>query len=301
MDNIYLRWWGCGAFDIRFNDINITFDPYLFNQNLAKVEPIYDYIFISHEHFDHCHPATLRKLCKGNRLKKLFVNPGCITPAQPIDKKYGDAAFERDLPITKHVPSNKVEILYPKHLNASQGTSRSFTGTEKFQLDSITIETIESGENQSPNLPTNGYLITHLRQNTSILHTGDLHEPYPALENLRGKVDFLVHMKLGLGDGLSHRLVELVDLIQPQFLIPTHYRTDRKSDPIPEGHWPPNVTDENAFIESIRKIVGNKTHILPFTAGIEYEVKFPEKEINWKWNWYNTWTIPPWRETNQTE
>ena len=301
MDNIYLRWWGCGAFDVRFNDINITFDPYLFGQNLAKVEPIYDYIFISHEHFDHCHPATLRKLCQGKRFKKLFVNPGCITPAQPIDKKYGDAAFERDLPITKHVPHDKVEILYPKHLNISQGLSRSFTGTESFELDNIRIETIESGENQSPDLPTNGYLITHLLQNISILHTGDLHEPYPALENLRGKVDFLVHMKLGLGDGLSHRLVELVELIQPKFLIPTHYRTDRKSDPIPEGHWPPNVTDENAFIESIRKIVGNKTQILPFTAGIEYEVTMPEKEINWKWDWYNTWTIPPWRETNQTE
>ncbi len=298
MDNIYLRWWGCGAFDVRFNDINITFDPYLFNQNLAKVEPIYDYIFISHEHFDHCHPATLRKLCKGSRFKKLFVNPGCITPAQPINEKYGDAAFERDLPITKHIPSDKVEILYPKHINASQGSSRSFTGTETFEIDNITIETIESGENQSPNLPTNGYLISHIQQNISVLHTGDLHEPYPALQNLRGKVDFLIHMKLGLGDGVSHRLVELVDLIQPRFIIPTHYRTDRKSDPIPEGHWPPNVTDENAFIESIREIVCNKTRILPFTAGIEYEVKIPEKEINWKWNWYNTWTIPPWRETN---
>ena len=303
MDNIYLRWWGCGAFDVRFNNINITFDPYLFNQNLAKVEPIYDYIFISHEHFDHCHPATLRKLCKGHRFKKLFVNPGCITPAQPINEKYGDAAFKRDLPITKHIPSDKVEILYPKHLNASQGSPRSFTGTETFELDNITIETIESGENQSPDLPTNGYLVSHLSQNISVLHIGDLHEPYPALENLCGKVDFLVHMKLGLGlgDGVSHRLVELVDLIRPKFMIPTHYRTDRKSDPIPEGHWPPNVTDENAFIESIREIVGNKTRILPFTAGIEYEVKMPEKEINWKWNWYNTWTIPPWRETNQTE
>lgn len=301
MDNIYLRWWGCGAFDVRFNDINITFDPYLFNQNLAEVKPIYDYIFISHEHFDHCHPATLRKLCTGNRFKKLFVNPGCITPAQPINEKYGDAAFERDLPITKHVPSDKVEILYPKHLNLDQGLSRSFTSTETFELDNISIETIESGENQSPDLPTNGYLISHHRQNISILHTGDLHDPYPALENLRGKVDFLVHMKLGLGDGLSHRLVELVDLIQPRFMIPTHYRTDRKSDPIPEGHWPPNVTDENAFIESIREIVGNNTRILPFTAGIEYEVKMPEREINWKWNWFNTWTIPPWRETNQTE
>ena len=74
MENVFFRWWGCGAFDARFGDINIAFDPYLFNQNLADAEPIYDYIFISHEHFDHCHPVTLRKLCRGERFKKLFVN-----------------------------------------------------------------------------------------------------------------------------------------------------------------------------------------------------------------------------------
>ena len=296
MENIYLRWWGCGAFDARFGDVNITFDPYLFNQNLADAEPIYDYIFISHEHFDHCHPATLRKLCCGTRFKKLFVNPGCITPAQPINEKYGDAAFERDLPITKHVPADKVQILYPKHLNSRQGTSRSFQGSEILDLGTICVETIESGENQTPDLPTNGYLITHLAKNVSILHIGDLHEPYPALANLRGKVDFLIHMKLGLGKGLADRLIELIELIQPRFMVPTHYRTDRKSDPIPEGHWPPNVTDEMAFIESIREIVREKTQILPFTAGIEYEVEMPEKQVIWKWDWYNTWTIPPWRE-----
>ena len=74
MESVFLRWWGCGAFDARFGDVNIAYDPYLFNQNLADAEPKYDYIFISHEHFDHCHPATLRKLCCGTRFKKLFVN-----------------------------------------------------------------------------------------------------------------------------------------------------------------------------------------------------------------------------------
>ena len=296
MDNIFMRWWGCGAFDVRFGDINIAFDPYLFNQNLADADPIYDYIFISHEHFDHCHPVTLRKLCQGNRFKKLYVNPGCITPAEPIREKYGDAAFDRDLPITKHVSADKVEILYPKHLNINNGSTRSFQRSETITLEHIQVETIESGENQSADLPTNGYLITHTTKNVSILHIGDLHDPYPALENLKGNVDFLIHMKLGLGQGIEHKLVELIDLIQPQYLIPTHYRTDRKSDPIPEGHWPPNVTDEMAFIEAIREIVGERTQILPFTAGIEYEVEMPNKQVIWKWDWFNTWTVPPWRE-----
>ena len=47
MDRIWLRWWGCGAFDVRFGDVNIAFDPYLFGENLDNAQPIYDYIFIS--------------------------------------------------------------------------------------------------------------------------------------------------------------------------------------------------------------------------------------------------------------
>lgn len=107
MENAFLRWWGCGAFDVMLGDVNFAFDPYLFDQNLERIEPCYDYIFISHEHFDHCHPRTLQKLCWGKRFKKLFVIPDCITPNLPIDEKYGDAAFDRDLPITKHVPPEK--------------------------------------------------------------------------------------------------------------------------------------------------------------------------------------------------
>jgi L-ascorbate metabolism protein UlaG (beta-lactamase superfamily) len=299
MKNAFLRWWGCGAFDVILGDVNFAFDPYLFDENLENAEPIYDYIFISHEHFDHCHPKTLRKLCRGSRFKKLFVNPGCITPKQPVDKNYGDAAFERDLPITKHVPADKVQILYPKHLNESQGLDREFAGPFEVALGAIHVETIESGENQEPNLPTCGYLVTHKEKDISFLHTGDLHAAYPALKNIKGKVDFLIHMKLGLIDGgsanLSPVLTELLELVAPRFLIPTHYRTDRITDPIPEGHWPPNVTDAMAFIEWIRQTVGGKTEVLPFTAGVEYELELPAKQVLWKWNWFNTWTVPPWR------
>ena len=62
------------------------------------------------KHFDHCHPKTLRKLCQGDRFKKLFVPIGCLTPNEPIDENYGDAAFARDLPITKHIPADLVQV-----------------------------------------------------------------------------------------------------------------------------------------------------------------------------------------------
>ena len=57
-------------------------------------------------------------------------------------------------------------------------------------LESLRVETIESGESQRPDLPTCGYLVTHKEKGVSFLHTGDLTEPYPALEALRGRVDF---------------------------------------------------------------------------------------------------------------
>ena len=128
MQNAFMRWSGCGGFDVILGDVNFAFDPYLFNENLESAQPIYDYIFISHEHFDHCHPPTLLKLCEGERFKKLFVSPGCLYPVLPIDENYGDAAFERDLPITKYLPADKIQVLYPKHLDDSQGDARKFPG-----------------------------------------------------------------------------------------------------------------------------------------------------------------------------
>ena len=116
----------------------------------------------------------------------------------------GMLRFARDLPITKHVPADKVQGTLSQASQRKSGhLARAFQGSDTLDLGDIQVETIESGENQTPDIPTNGYLITHTAKNVSILHTGDLHEPYPALANLRGKVDFLIHMKLGLGEGLA--------------------------------------------------------------------------------------------------
>ena len=291
MESIYLRWWGCGAFDILLSDVNIAIDPYLFGENLENAEPIYDYIFISHEHFDHCHPETLRRLCRGERFKKLFVNVGCLTPLEPINESYKGASFARDLPIDKHIPGDKIQVLYPKYRADDECI---FPGPFEVDLGPVHVEAVESGENIRPDLPTCGYLITHVEKDVSIYHMGDLHNVYPALQNLNGRVDFLVHMKLGFKDWSV--LPQFIEYVAPRFWIPTHYRTDRKSGPIPEGHWPPNIDDPAAFIEDLRDYIGEQTKILPFTAGVQYEVELPSKQVKWRWNWYNTWTTPPWQE-----
>jgi L-ascorbate metabolism protein UlaG (beta-lactamase superfamily) len=306
MENIFLRWWGCGAFDVRMDDVNIAFDPYLFDENLSAARPDYDYIFISHEHFDHCSPRTLTRLCRGDRFKTLFVCPGCVYPNEPIDKNYGLAASDRDLPITKHIPEDKISILYPRYCDSRQRgrpwegdfPDRSFPGPTSAAPGEIDVEVIESGENQRPDLPTNGYLVRHRRRDVSFLHIGDLRVPYPELKSLAGRVDFLIHMKVGLTPwdeaDQSRYLDQLVDWIRPRFFIPIHYRTDRASDPIPKGTWPPDVTDVASFVESLREIIGDRTTVLPLTAGIEYEVEMPARRIIWKWQWRNSWSEPSW-------
>ena len=299
MSRIFLTWTGCGGFEVRTDLVNFAFDPYKFGEDLEFAVSDFDFIFISHEHFDHCHPKTLQRLCRGNRIKKVLVSPGCCNPDQPVDEKYGDAAFDRDLPITKHIDTRLVDVAFPKYLSHVGGESRSFPDTGKWDFGPLHVEVIESGENQRPDLPTCGYLVTLPALEVSFLHTGDLTIPYAALEKLRDRVTYLIHMKMGVTEfgakDQSQHLLECIDLIRPEFLIPTHYRTDRASDPIPHGTWPPDVTDANAFIEWIRETVGDRTHLLPFTAGITYGVELPSKQVQWKWNWHKTWTVPPWR------
>ena len=94
----------------------------------------------------------------------------------------------------------------------------------------------------------------------------------------------------------SHYLTDFLDLVKPRFTIPTHYRTDRTTDPIPDGHWPPNIDDVGAFFEWVKETVGDRTEILPFTAGVEYEIELPSKKVRWEWSWFNSWTEPPWEK-----
>lgn len=308
MNSIYLKWWGCGAFDVVVDDVAVSFDPYLFGKNLVNADTKYDYIFISHEHFDHCHVQSLKKLCSGSKFIKLFVSPGCVWPNYPIQQNYGDSAFERDLPITSHIPIDKLHVMYPKFYDDTKQVREweaflplaEINCSREVDLGEITVEAIESGESQKHDIPTCGYLVTHKSKKVSFLHIGDMWKPYPQLEKLKGRVDFLLHMKIGLNEyqqeDHSERLVKLLDMIAPKYLIPLHYRTDRIYEPVPEGHWPPNVTDTFAYVESIRETVGSRVTILPFTAGVEYEVAMPEKKVLWKWNWQNTWDTPKWRD-----
>ena len=203
--------------------------------------------------------------------RKSSSAPGAATPTGPWTRNTGDAAFDRDLPITKYLDPELVQVVFPRHLSHVGGESRSFPGPFELDLGPIHVDIIESGENQRPDLPNCGYLVTVRDLDISFLHTGDLTEPYRALEKLRGRVTCLIHMKMGLtewgGEDRTDKLLQCIDAIEPEFLIPTHYRTDRASDPIPHGTWPPDVTDAGAFIEWIREAVGTQNPYLALHGG----------------------------------
>ena len=286
----HIRWWGAGGFDVLLGDVNIAFDPYLFEEHLENAEPIFDYIFITHEHFDHCQPESLKRLCRGPRFKKLFVSPGCLTPNQPIES-YRLSAFARDLPIDQHIPRDKIQVVYPKY---QSDPSEEFPGPKELDLGPIHVEVVDSDERGGPSLPTCGYLVTHREKDVSFYHTGDLWRAFPEMAKLQGRVDFVIHCKIGLE--WREELHPFLDYVQPRFLIPVHFRTDRISEPVPYGQWPPNVTDAYAFMEDMRRRVGDRTTIVPFTAGVLYEVDLPSKQVNWTWGWKDTfdWDDVPW-------
>ena len=289
MESIHIRWWGCGGFEVLMDEVNFFFDPYLFPPYLDDIEPIYDYIFCTHEHFDHTHRPSLTKLCRGDRFKKLILPVGAIHPAQPIDQVYGTAASADDLPVD-YVPADKIQILYPKYLTdddrdrfpPAEMRSRRFPGPFEIDLEDLHVEAAESGEAARPDLPTNGYLVTDKKRDLSFYHMGDLWQAYPALEGLKDRVDFAIHMKLGTNNPWEE-LDKFADYVRPKYVVPIHYGTDRASDPVPKGHWPPPLDDPFAYIEDLRRRIGDRTRIVPLTAGIQYELLMPSKEINWKW------------------
>ena len=188
-------------------------------------------------------------------------------------------------------------MVYPKH---PADPRQSFPEPHELELGPLHVEIVESGERARDHLPTVGYLITHSGKQVSFFHTGDLHDAYRVFEHLEGRVDFLIHAKVGINLYRDHikgwSFYEFLDSVRPRFMIPIHYGTDRASDPIPDGYWPPDIDDVNAWIKNLEEQAEGLTTILPFTAGKLYEVALPEKKVKWKWRRYDTWDWdhPPW-------
>lgn len=294
-----ITWWGCAGIELSVGDDTLLFDPYL-----QPVEPRAQHIVISHEHYDHCHAPTLRRLTTpGGAFQFLLASKACfhapelVTPAG--DEPHG----------LEFIAADQKSACFPHYRSGATPPD----GPTQFRLGRWRIEGVESGE-----APTRyrdgratgtafvqvGYLATDTVTGLSIYHPGDLHDTFPAMEQLRGKVQIMCY-PLG-----KTRAIEtaVVDLVRPRWLVPIHYRLDEPGFPIPfdvdaaaltaahsktgarlpgatdeayardmatlmRGHWYPTPEDPLALIAAIQRRLGDRATFVTLQAGRRYAVE----------------------------
>jgi len=268
-DEIAVTWWGCMSVEVNIGNINLVFDPYV-----KPDEPRFDYIFCSHDHYDHCHEATLRKLIEGagQRFKLLCASRGCFYASRIEGPNNWSTRLLSDLAF---VPRDKCIALYPKYRDSvsphirPEAKAATFNGPTELVAGRLRIEALRSHEDPQPGemyrgkpgygpfdelrgpFPNIGYIVTDTVTGRSFAHTGDIWNAYPEMQRLRGKVDVLFYP---LGKLSLDEKVKMMDYIRPRVAIPTHYRLPEPDFPIPADYLA-EMTEEEVYAgpENTRK------------------------------------------------
>jgi L-ascorbate metabolism protein UlaG (beta-lactamase superfamily) len=293
---IAITWWGNMSVELNLGDVNLVFDPYI-----KPDEPRFQYIFVSHDHYDHCHEPTLRALtAAGNPLALLFAPRGAFYASQLdgpnnwTDTPLADLAF---------VPRDKTVAMYAKYLDTVNGNA--FGGNPFGPVEVVTgkirVEAFRSHEDPPPKnpgqlsgaFPNLGYIVTDLASGRTFAHTGDLWNAYPEMERMRGKIDVLFYPLAKLN---AEERRKMMDYIRPKIAIPTHYRIIEPDFPIPAtylkelkgvsdadlykdqallrkaclGHWYPSPADPPAAIAADREALKDLTRVVEVKAGTRY-------------------------------
>lgn len=266
-----LTWWGCAAIAIDAGERSIVIDPFV-----QPTDPRFQYVFHTHEHYDHLHLPTAEALAAGPRFERAIVARSCTLPSE----------FFYARRIT-HLPPERLTVLFPKVHERSR--QRDFPGPSEITLDGWHVEGVESpGEEAGVagpvegEVPQLGFLIRHLESGITFYHPGDLGRPYPELGELRGRVDlmFLPLQKMGLdGDAVA------LDLIRPRHVVPTHYRYEpdypipklyRDDEPLEQqilGHQFPGPDDPEAYIVALHRVAQPLgVRVVPLRAGVAFEL-----------------------------
>jgi len=300
-EQVSVTWWGCMSVEVNIGSTNFVFDPYI-----QPVEPRFDYIFCSHDHYDHCHEDTLRQLThpSSEKFKMLFASRGCFYASRLESPNNWGPTMLNDL---NFVPRDKTLALYPKYRREQDPL---FRGLTEVQAGRLKIEAFHSSEDPHPlkvfntevelkfaelagMWPNLGYLVTDTITGRSFAHTGDLHSSFPDMRLMRGKVDILFYP---LGKLSPEEKVKMVDYIRPTVAIPTHYRLYEKDFPIPAdflkiggpvgtdygkldketlrkyclGHWYPSPNDPPKEILTQREQFKPFTRLVELKAGKRY-------------------------------
>lgn len=290
---IAITWWGCMSAEVNLGDINLAFDPY-FRPN----EPRFQYLFVSHDHYDHCNEPTLRALtAPGNPLQLLFAPRGSFYASQ-LDGP--NNWTDTPLANLNFIPRDKTVAMYPKYLDTVNGNAFGTNpfGPVEIVTGKIRVEAFRSHEDPPPKeprqlsgaFPNLGYLVTDLETGMTFAHTGDIWNAYPEMARMRGKVDVLFYPLAKLNEKEKK---QMMDYIRPRIAIPTHYRLFEPDFPIPPlylkdvkeeevfknndnlrkaclGHWYPSPADPAREIAADREAFKGLTRVVELKAGTRY-------------------------------
>lgn len=179
------------SFLVKGNDVNIYFDPFKLN----GIEPKADYIFVSHEHFDHFSLDDIHKIIKDSTV--LFMN---------------EMTYEE----MDGLLDNKVIIIKP-------GDSVDFRdlhieGLPAYNLDKFR----EPGKVYHPKEDNKlGFIVTF--SGVKIYHTGDT-DNIPEMDNLASKnIDLLFIPVSGTYVMTPNEAINAAGKIKAKISIPMHY------------------------------------------------------------------------------
>ena len=181
------------SFLVKGGSINIYFDPF----KLHGDEPKADYIFISHEHFDHFSPDDIHKVIKDSTV--LFMNE---MTGDEIDGLY----------------DNKIVIIRP-------GDSIDFKDLHIKGVPAYNINKFrEPGKVYHPKEDKKlGFIVTF--NGVKIYHTGDT-DHIPEMDSLASeKIDLLFIPVSGTYVMTPAEAVEAASKIKADMSIPMHYGT----------------------------------------------------------------------------
>ncbi|MBD3319425.1 MBL fold metallo-hydrolase [Candidatus Woesearchaeota archaeon] len=184
-----IHWKGHDCFSIKTSKGIIYIDPF----ELKETTHDADYIFITHEHFDHCHPESIGKIIKEDTI--IIATPDCQSK----------------------LSSFRFKALHPVEPN------------KNYTIGELNIETVPSyntNKFRSPGQPFHpkedgkvGYLITI--DNKRLYHAGDT-DHIAEMKDLHN-IDIAFVPVSGTYVMTAQEAAEAVNNFRPALAIPMHY------------------------------------------------------------------------------
>jgi L-ascorbate metabolism protein UlaG (beta-lactamase superfamily) len=232
-----MTWWGSAGVELTIGGETLLIDPYM-----QPLDADASFVCITHDHYDHFHPPTLRRIVAGPSFERILV-PRSVAEYPSIDSPIDEQSTAGGLDFT---PAAQLTAMYPKY---TREPGRRHPGPTEIDLGGFHVETVDSSERpwrykpegggpwpagsgrfvgagEYPNL---GYLITHRNAGVTVYHPGDLGEIFDSHRELRGRVDYML-FPLAKLEGFELTMAETV---APRHIVPLHYRVDTPDFPIP--------------------------------------------------------------------